>query len=156
MEPNLPPLLLLLSVAARTAIAVIVLIIAVRLVGRRSVGEMNLMDVITILLVGNAVQNALTFGSGKITVSLVSAAVLLLVDGVIGGLVSRHPWLQHRLAGEPAVLYCDGRLDRRLMKHEGVEEEELLAAARAQGLPDLKQVHLAILEENGSISVIPK
>ncbi|MDR3574657.1 MAG: DUF421 domain-containing protein [Anaerolineaceae bacterium] len=156
MLPNLPSFSLLLSVAARTVIVVVILVGAVRLLGRRNVGGLNMVDVIAILLVGNAVQNTLTYGSGRLDIGLVSSAVLLLTEAAIVMLISRHPKIQNTLIGEPTVIFDDGYLDKRVMKEQGIEEEELLQAVRSMGLKDLSQVHLAVLEENGSISVIPK
>jgi uncharacterized membrane protein YcaP (DUF421 family) len=156
LEPNLPPILLLASVAVRTIIVFIVLVIAVRILGKREFGEMNLIDVVAILLVGNAIQNAMTYGSGRLEIGLVSSAVLLLIDVVIGLLVSWRPKIEQDLVGQPTIIFVDGYLDRQEMKRQGVEEDELLEAVRSMGLKDLDQVHLAVLEDNGSISVIPK
>ncbi len=156
METNLPPVLFVLSAAARTAIVVLALIIMVRLLGRRDVGEMNLVDIVAILLVGNAVQNAMTYGSGSLEVGIASALVLLVLDRGIGMVINRFPKLEQAMFGDPVILYVDGVLNRAAMKREGVEDEELMAAVREQGLSDLERVRLAVLEENGEISIIPK
>ncbi len=155
MGTNLPPALFVLSAAARTAIVVLALILFVRVLGRRDVGEMNLVDIICILLVGNAVQNAMTYGSGSLGVGIASAMVLLLLDRGIGMLINRFPKLEKAMFGEPVIIYIDGALNRTAMERQGVEYEELMAAVREQGLSDLKQVHLAVLENNGEISIIP-
>ena len=154
--PNLPTFLLLASVALRTLIVILILIITIRWLGKREVGGMNMIDIIAILLVGNAVQNTLTYGSGRLEIGLVSSGVLILTEAVIVFLISRRPNLEKTLIGQPTVIFSDGYMDRREMERQGIEEEELLEAVRSMGLSDLDQVHLAVLEENGSISVIPK
>ncbi len=156
MGTNLPPVLFVLSAAARTAIVVLALLVIVRMVGRRNVGDMNLVDIIMILLVSNAVQNAMTYGSGSLAVGIASALVLLLLDRGIGMLINRFPRLEKAMFGEPVVIYADGNFDRAAMEREGVEFDELMTAVREQGLSDLKHVHLAVLEKNGEISIIPK
>ncbi len=156
METNLPPGLFVLSAAARTAIVVLALILFVRVLGRRDVGAMNLVDIICILLVGNAVQNAMTYGSGSLEVGIASAMILLLLDRGIGMLINRLPKLEKAMFGDPVIICVDGTINRPAMKRLGVEDEELMAAVREQGLSDLKQVHLAVLEDNGEISIIPK
>ncbi len=156
MGTNLPPVLFVLSAAARTAIVVLALFLILRVFGRRDVGEMNLVDVVTILLVGNAVQNAMTYGSGNLGVGIASATILLLLDRGIGMLINRFPKLEKAMFGGPVIIYADGALNRSAMEREGVEYEELMTAVREQGLSDLKQVRLAVLEENGEISIIPK
>ncbi len=156
METNLPPVLFVLSAAARTAIVVLALILMVRLLGRRDVGEMNLVDIVTILLVGNAVQNAMTYGSGSLEVGIASALVLLLLDRGVGIVINRFPKLEKAMFGDPVIIYADGVLNHAAMQRQGVEDEELIAAVREQGLSDLEHVRLAVLEDNGEISIIPK
>jgi uncharacterized membrane protein YcaP (DUF421 family) len=153
---DLPLPVLLAAVAARTAIVLLVLVGAIRILGKRQVGGMHIIDLVMVLLIGNAVQNALTFGSGVLGVGLVSAGVLLAIESGIGILFVRRPWLETRVFGEPTVIGSDGRLDRRAMQREGVEEDEVMQAMRDQGLSDLSQVHLAMLEDDGSISIVPK
>ncbi len=156
MGTNLPFGLFVLSAAARTAIVVLALILIVRVLGRRDIGEMNLVDIITILLVGNAVQNAMTYGSGSLEVGIASALILLLLDRGIGMLINRFPKLEKEMFGEPVIICVDGAINRTAMERQGVEYEELMTAVREMGLSDLKQVHLAVLEDNGEISIIPK
>ncbi len=153
---NLPLGLFVLSAAARTAIVVLALVLFVRLLGRRDVGDMNLVDIITILLVSNAVQNAMTYGSGSLMVGIASALMLLLSDRGLGMLINRFPKLEKAMFGEPIVIFADGVLNRAAMKRQGVEYEELMTAVREQGLSDLEHVRLAVLEDNGEISIIPK
>ncbi len=156
MGTSLPTGLFVLSAAARSAVVILALIVFMRLFGRRDVGEMNLIDMITVLLVGNAVQNAMTYGSGSLEVGLASALVLLLIDRGVGGLVNRFPRLENFMFGGPTIIYVDGVMNRAAMKREGVEQEELMTAVREMGLTSLEQVHLAVLEDNGEISIIPK
>lgn len=153
---HLPEAWFLAAIAARTAIVLVALVGGARLFGKRDVGELHLVDVAMVLLLGNAVQNAITTGSGQLWVGLVSAGVLLLMDRALGIMVVAEPWLERKLAGEPTVIVVHGRMDRAAMRRENVDEEEVLAAARHQGLPDLSRVRLAVLEDDGSISVVPE
>ncbi len=153
---NLPVPLFLSTVAVRTVIILLALVVGIRIFGKRDVGEMNLLDVLLVALLGNAVQNALTYGSGQLAVGLVSAGTLLLVDRIVGTLFVKRPDLELKLVGEPEIIFADGVLDRRVMEREGVSEEELLTAVRAIGLERLTQVRLAVLEDDGTISIIPK
>lgn len=155
-EPNLPLPWLLSSVAVRTAIVLIVLVFAIRLLGKRDVGSLDLIDIVAVLLVGNAIQNALTYGSGSLWVGLVSAGALLLIDRVVGILFVRRPWLEQRVFGEPTIIARDGRLDSEVMRRAGVTEDEVLSAARALGLVRVEQIRLAVLEADGTISIVRK
>ncbi len=153
---NLPLPLFLSAVAVRTVIVLLALLLGIRLFGKRNMGDLDLLDIVFVALLGNAVQNALTYGSGNLGVGLVSAGALLLMDRAIGILFARRPELERRLAGEPTVLAVDGEMDRGAMQREGVSEDEVLTAAREMGLEDQSQIRVAVLEDDGSISIVPK
>jgi uncharacterized membrane protein YcaP (DUF421 family) len=153
---DLPLPLLLSSVAVRTVIILFALVLGIRIFGKRDLGGMNLVDLLLVLLLGNAVQNALTYGSGELAVGIVSAGVLLVADRLMGTLFVRQPWLERTLLGGPTIVVHRGHLDRWAMRREGVTEDQVLAAVRAMGLEGLNQVRLAVLEQDGSISIVPE
>lgn len=155
-DTQLPEALFLLSIAVRTVLVLLALLAGIRIFGKRDVGGFNLLDVALILLLGNAVQNAITNGSGDLGVGLVAAATLLLLMRSRGTLFARFPWLQKQLVGEPNILVNNGRMDRREMRRKGIDEDELYAAMRGIGLTEIKDVRLAVLENDGNISIIPK
>lgn len=146
----------LAAIAVRTAIVFIALVIGLRLTGRRQAGELNLHDVLLVLILANAVQNAMTKGDGRLSVALVSAGTLLVLGTLFAAVQSRYPACEGWLAGTPTVLVEDGRVIRRHLRSEGVTDGELMGAVREQGLADLAGVKLAVLENDGSISVIPR
>ncbi|MGH2459424.1 MAG: DUF421 domain-containing protein [Chloroflexota bacterium] len=142
-------------IAARTVIVLLVLLVGVRIFGKRQVGGMNIYDLVLVLLLANAVQNAMTQGSGLLGVGIVSAGVLLLVDRFLGTLFVKRPTLEARLVGTPTIIIKDGQLEPAHMRREGVTEEEVLAALRGYGLNEPADVKLAVLEADGSLSVVP-
>src|SRR5438105_15044407 len=91
----------LVAIAARTAIVLVVLLIAIRFLGKRQIGGMNVYDLVLMLALANAVQNAMTKGSGHLAVGLVSAGTLLLLGRVLGIAFVRQPWLEARVVGTP-------------------------------------------------------
>jgi uncharacterized membrane protein YcaP (DUF421 family) len=143
-------------IAARTLVVLLVLLAGIRLTGKRQVGGMNLFDLVLVLALANAVQNAMTNGSGDLGVGLVAAGMLFLADRALGILFTRMPSLEGRLAGVPTVIVQNGHLERGNMRREGITEDEVLAAVRSYGLANLSEVKLAILEEDGSLSVVAK
>lgn len=150
------PFFLLSAIAVRTVIVLLALLIGIRVFGKRQVGGMNLYDLALVLLLANAVQNALTEGSGRLSVGLVSAGTLLLVDRLLGIAFVKRPWLEARLVGTPTVIVNNGRLERARMRREGVSAEEILAAVRQMGLSDIADARLVVLEADGSLSVVPR
>jgi uncharacterized membrane protein YcaP (DUF421 family) len=153
---NLPIPWFLAAIGVRSVIVLVALVAGIRIFGKRNVGGLTLIDLVMVLLLGNAVQNAMTNGSGHIGVGLVSAGALLVIDRFMGLLFVRRPWIERKLFGEPTVILTNGRPDARALHREGVDRDELMLAVRQQGLRDLSQVKLAVLEADGSISVIPK
>jgi uncharacterized membrane protein YcaP (DUF421 family) len=146
----------LAAIAVRTAIVFVVLVVGLRVTGRRQAGELNVHDLLLVLIAANAVQNAMTRGDGHLLVALVSSGTLLLVGSLFAALQSRFPFWERQVVGVPTVLVESGRLIGRNLRREGLSEGELLAAVRDQGLADLAGVRLAVLETDGSISVIPR
>jgi uncharacterized membrane protein YcaP (DUF421 family) len=146
----------LLATAVRTAIVLVALIGAVRLFGKRHTGELNLYDLLLVLIIANAVQNAMTRGNGHIVVAIVSAGTLMLAGWLGAALLSRRPGMERRLLGAPAVVVQDGRLLRKNLRRESIGEDELMMEVRKQGLADLASVKLAVLEIDGSVSVVPR
>ena len=153
---TLSPLWYYSAIVIRTALVMAFLVLALRFLGKRSVGGMNLVDLLLVLLLGNAVQNAITQGSGDLWVGLVAAGALLLIDRFVGILFIRNPILESRFFGKPVMLVSNGKPNILAMRHEEISEEEVLTAVHEQGLSGLNQVRLAMLEDDGSISVIPK
>ncbi len=146
----------LAAVAVRTAIVFVLLVVGVRATGKRQTGELNVHDLLLVLILANAVQNAMTKGDGRLSVALVSAGTLVLLGWLLATLTSRRPRCESWLVGAPTVLAQDGRAVRRHLHREGVSEGELMAAVRDQGLAGLAAVRLAVLEIDGTISVVPR
>lgn len=146
----------LAAIAARTMIVLIVLVIGLRVTGKRQAGELNLPDLILVLVLANAVQNAMTNGDGRLPVALVSAGTLIACGWIFAWLVRINPTVHQRLTGSPTVVVENGRALRQNLRREGVTQEELMQSFREKGLADLADVRLAILEPDGTISIIPQ
>jgi uncharacterized membrane protein YcaP (DUF421 family) len=146
----------LLVIAARTALLYLFVVIALRVTGKRQFGEMNTLDLLLIMVISNAVQNAMSQQSPHLSVALVSSATLILIAIVFRRLTSKFPMLEPLLLGEPTVLVENGRLISRELHGQGLTENDLMTAVRGQGIADLKGVRLAVLEVNGNISIVPR
>ncbi len=149
------PLHVLLALALRSAIVLLVLLAGFRVLGKRSIAAVNVYDLVMVAAVANAVQNAMTQGRGELTVGLASAGALLLVGRLLTLLFIRMPTLQDRLIGTPTVIINNGHLVRANMERERVEADWVMATLRNHGLRDPDQVKLAVLEVDGTLSVVP-
>jgi uncharacterized membrane protein YcaP (DUF421 family) len=146
----------LFTIATRSGIVLVYLVLGLRLLGKRQIGQMNVYDLVLVMALANAVQNAMTAGKGHLSVGIVSAGTLLLLGRALTALLTRHPQWEQRLIGTPVVIIDHGRLLRERMRREEITEEQVMAALREHGVGDPRDVKLAVLEVDGTLSVVPK
>jgi uncharacterized membrane protein YcaP (DUF421 family) len=130
------------------------LLIALRLFGKREVGQFTLYDLVFILLVANALQPAITGPDSSLGGGFVLIVVLVGTNYVVGKLDSM-PRFHRLFTPAPAVIVRDGKYLLEVMKKEGVDQEEVEMSMREHGIVDLKDVQLAVLEPDGTISIVP-
>jgi uncharacterized membrane protein YcaP (DUF421 family) len=141
--------------AAKSVIILLVLVAGFRLLGKREMAQINVYDLALLMAASNAVQNAMTGGRGNLGIGMASSSALLLVGWLVTRAVARHPALEARIVGSPTVLVSDGQVLVHRLRREHVTREELDAAIRGRGLAGPREVRLAVLEVDGSISVVP-
>jgi uncharacterized membrane protein YcaP (DUF421 family) len=144
----------LLEIALRAAIIYIVVLIGLRLTGKREVGQMTPFDLVLLLLISNAVQNAMTGPDTSVTGGLVAAATLLIVNALMTRLVWKNRRLSRLVAGSPTLLIYHGEIVKKNLDHEHVTGEELNQVLREHGVATIADVYLATLEVDGTISVL--
>ena len=139
------------------AIAVYVFIlVALRLTGKRQVGQLAPFDLVLLLVLSNAVQNSMNAGDNTVTAGVVLVLTLLALNGFVGWLTWRNKRLETVMEGKPQILIHNGVVDEPILKRERITHHELLSAIRSVGLMEINQVRLAILENTGRINVIAK
>jgi uncharacterized membrane protein YcaP (DUF421 family) len=136
----------------RTVLVYVFLLAGLRLFGKRELGQLNPLDFIVLLLLSNTVQNAIIGSDNSLVGGLLGAAVLFVVNDALVRLSFRWPRLRRMIEGHPEVLVRDGRVVRHALDRNQITVEELLAAARKQGINDLHSVESARLELNGALS----
>jgi uncharacterized membrane protein YcaP (DUF421 family) len=110
---------------------------------------------VVLLLIANAVQNAMVGPDTSLTGGILAAVMLLLVNALIARLRLRWPRLRRWVEGTPTLLVLHGEAITEHMRREGVDEESLLTALREHGVAEIRGVEMAVLEIDGSISVVP-
>jgi uncharacterized membrane protein YcaP (DUF421 family) len=141
---------------ARAAIVYVFLIVILRLTGKRQVGQLAPFDLVLLLVISNTVQNAMNAGDNSVTAGLILATTVIALNSVVASLTYRWKRLEKIVEGEPQVLIHNGRLNPRVMARERLTHHELMAALREAGCSTIEDVHAAILENNGHISVLPR
>ena len=148
-----------LSVAEKVLRSILIyafLLVALRVVGKRELGQANTLDLIVLLLVANAVQNGIIGNDVSVTGALIGAATLFVLNESLNRAAFVLPWLSEVLEGEATVLIENGKPVSKQLWRAAISLPELRAIARRQGFDDLAEVHTAILETNGVVSMFKK
>jgi uncharacterized membrane protein YcaP (DUF421 family) len=132
----------------------VALLVALRLFGKREVGQFTLYDLVFILLVANALQPAITGPDTSVVGGLILIVALVGTNYVVGKL-NNLPRFRRLFTPAPAVIVKDGKCLLEVMRREGVDREEVEMAMREHGIADMKEVQLGVLESDGTISIVP-
>jgi uncharacterized membrane protein YcaP (DUF421 family) len=141
-------------IALRTLIVYLAVLVLLRIAGKRELGQMSVFDLTVILLVANAVQNAMVGPDTSVLGGLVAALTLVVVNAIVAVGSVHWPTLARLVEPPPTVLVRNGAIDRRAMRRELVTREELDTSMREHGVDDLGKVTLATLESDGNISIV--
>ena len=137
----------------RSMIIYVFLLVLIRVTGKRQVGQLAPFDLILLLVLSNAVQNAMNGGDNSVQAGLISALTLVTLNYGIGYATYRSKRLEALIEGRPQVLIHNGELYKDVMEHERLTQHELDAALRRQGVSNISHVHMAMIENNGEITV---
>lgn len=129
------------------------LLAALRLGGKRELGQLTGFDLVVLLMLSNAVQNAIIGNDNSVSGGLIGATALLLTNYLVVRLVYRHPRIQQVVEGRPTLLVHSGYLIPENLTKELISESELRTVLRRQGFENLAEIRAAILETSGSITV---
>jgi uncharacterized membrane protein YcaP (DUF421 family) len=144
----------LIEIALRTVIIYCVVLLGVRLSGKREVGQMTPFDLTLLLLISNSVQNAMTGPDTSLVGGLVAACTLLVMNYLIADLSGANRRFRKFIQGQPSLLIHDGQVIEAHMAKEHVSMDELQRALRERGIANYHDVALAVLEVDGSISCL--
>jgi len=137
----------------RALLVYLFLVVLLRITGRRQVGQLAPFDLVLLLVLSNAVQNSMNGGDNSVLGGVLSAVTLVGANWVIGYLSFRSKRLARVIEGRPQVLIHNGHVYRDVMDRERLTQSELDAALRQSGCASVDDVHFAVLENNGQISV---
>jgi uncharacterized membrane protein YcaP (DUF421 family) len=132
------------------------LVIALRLVGKRELSQLNTLDFVVLLAVANAVQNGLIGADNSVTGAVFGATVLFLADSALAFVVFRSRRAQQVIEGTPTVLIQDGQVLEDALRREELTHDDLLAALQSSGASTFDEVERASLEPSGKVVFVPK
>jgi len=129
---------------------------AFRFTGKRQEGQLTPFDLVVLLVISNVVQNAVIGPDNSLGGGLLGAVVILALNGLLVEVTYRSKRLRRMLEASPTVLVHNGKLVEKNLASERITLDDLHAAMRRAGVVDIAHVRVAVLEENGGISVIPR
>jgi len=143
-----------LELVVRSVVVYLAFFLLLRISGKRELGQFTLFDLALVLLAANALQPAMTGPDSSVAGGLIVLATLFAMTTLIGLLRARVPWIRGLLQFEPTTIGRDGTWLPAIVEEQGLDDADLGAALREHGLDDVRQVRLATLEEDGSISIV--
>ena len=139
----------------RPVIVYLALVALLRVFGKRELAQLNPFDLVVLLSLSNAVQNAIIGDDNSITGGVIGACALLAINWLVVHAAFRSPRLDFLLEGRSTVLIRDGQVDWKAARRESMTREELLAVIHRQGFEGFHHVRKCELEPNGTFYIEP-
>lgn len=143
----------ILEKLARPVIVYLVLVLLLRIFGKRELAQLNPFDLVVLLSLSNTVQNAIIGDDNSVSGGVIGAVGLLSINWIVVRLLFRSPKLTRMLEGRAEVLIRDGQIDRKALERESLTHEELIEVIHRQGFEHLHDVKRCELEPNGTFYV---
>jgi len=140
----------------RAVIIYVVFFIGLRLFGKRELGQFTTFDLVLVLLVANALQPAITGPDNSVTGGVIIITILLVFNRMVAVVRNRWPWFDALIDPPPTVVVQDGEISQPALEKEGLSDTDVEMAIREHGIDKLSDVKQAVLENDGSISVVTK
>jgi uncharacterized membrane protein YcaP (DUF421 family) len=140
----------------RGVVVYLFLIVLLRLTGKRQVGQLAPFDLVLLLVLSNAVQNSMNGGDNSLVGGLISATTLVTANWLVSLATFRSKRLAAAIEGRPQLLVHNGHLYAEVLDRAKLTRHELNSALRQAGCTCVEDVHTAVLENNGTISVTPR
>lgn len=144
----------LLDVAFRSSAVYVFMIVAFRIFGKRELSQLSIADLVLIVLISNAVQNAMVGNNTSLLGGLTAATVLFALNMILGYLMFRFKRIRGFVQSAPVTLIYNGKIIKEHLDKVLLTEDELMAAVREHGSSSIEDVSFAVLEVDGNISVI--
>jgi uncharacterized membrane protein YcaP (DUF421 family) len=143
-----------IAIAARCVAVYLSIILGIRLFGKKELAQLSVTDLVFILLISNAVQNAMVGPDTSLLGGLIAALALFLINAAFKQVLYRSKSFNRLLQGDSTMLIYKGAVQEPNLQQARITRDELLAAVREHGVPDFEHVNLAVLEVDGNISII--
>jgi len=144
-----------LELVARSACVYVIFVLALRLSGKRELGQVTIFDLALLLLAANALQPAITGPDASVPGAAIIIATMFTLNRVVAEGRRRSRLVRRLLELPPRVIGRDGQWIAEALVREGLDDEDLAAALREHGLDSPAEMKLAVLEHDGTLSIVP-
>jgi uncharacterized membrane protein YcaP (DUF421 family) len=144
-----------IEIVVRTTIIYLLFLVSLRISGKRQLGQFTLFDIALVLLAANALQPAMTGPDQSITGGAIIVVTIFSLNRMVAEARLRVPAVRRLLEFEPTIIGRNGEWLIDQMERQGIDMDDVHAALREHGLIRVEQMKLAVLEEDGSISIVP-
>ena len=144
------------NVVANTLIIYVFLIIGFRLIGRRQLGQLTVVDLVIVLIMGSAVETAMIDGNISLPAGLVCAATLLIANRLIAFYARKNKAFRRIVGGSPALVISHGHILEENLKRLGLTIDDVMEALREHGCDDVEGICYAVMEADGVFSVVER
>jgi uncharacterized membrane protein YcaP (DUF421 family) len=142
------------EIVLRGSLVYLILFGLLRVALKREAGTLGIPDLLMVVLIADASQNAMAANYHSVTDGLVLVATIVFWNYALDWLAFRYPRFRHLVEPAPLLLVKDGRFLRRNMRKELITEEELLGLLREEGIDSIEQVKEARMESDGRVSAV--
>ena len=146
----------LLPVALHTVAIYLFLMLMIRLLGRRQLGQLTVIDLVVIILLGSAVETAMVKADTSLQAGLVCAGTLMLLNRIFSLTFLRFKRFSHLAGGGAILLVHDGKFVEEHLRRAGLTKEDVLEALREREESGIEDIRFAVMEKDGKINVVPK
>ncbi|AZA55014.1 DUF421 domain-containing protein [Chryseobacterium sp. G0201] len=144
----------ILDVVVRSLCVYLFMMVAIRVFGKNQLSQLNAGDIVLLLLISNAVQNAMVGQDTSLQGGIIAALVLFVANFIVKRLMFSNKSFKSFMEADPVILVKDGKVDEKALDDVKITYDELEEAVREHGVDGIKNVKLSILEVDGNISVI--
>ena len=146
----------MLSLLFRTLLIYLILFVIMRLMGKRQIGELEVTDLVTTLLLSEIASLPITNQELPVSHAVIPMTILLFLEIAFSVVLIRFPRLKFLVSARPTVIMQNGKLDQSALRTLRISIDELVSEIRQQGYTSIEQIDCAILEKNGKLTILPK
>lgn len=146
----------MLTIILRTVIIYVLVVFAMRIMGKRQIGDMQPTDLVVTILISEIAAIPIQDPSNPLLIAIISVFVLIILEIIMSVISMKCSFINTLTNGRSVIVIKDGKIQQKVMKKLRITVPDLVELLRSQGIFDINEVAYAILESNGSLSVLQK